>query len=134
MLVRVTWFLADSAQRKFLIKLETEYEPIQEGRGPKAWAEGRWGRPFCSSEAEFNCYGPYCANYLEAMKVVNEQMPNLMVSCPMVSRTDTSQRGQDLPESQRPCLHPERELQAFMIKPIQRITKYGLLLDVRPPR
>jgi hypothetical protein len=27
-------------------------------------------------------------------------------------------------------LHPERELQAFMIKPIQRITKYGLLLDV----
>ena len=36
-----------------------------------------------------------------------------------------------MPESQRPCLHPERELQAFMIKPIQRITKYGLLLDVR---
>lgn len=38
-------------------------------------------------------------------------------------------RGQDLPPSERPCLHPERELQAFMIKPIQRITKYGLLLD-----
>lgn len=38
-------------------------------------------------------------------------------------------RGEELPEHQRPCLHPERELQAFMIKPIQRITKYGLLLD-----
>ena len=40
------------------------------------------------------------------------------------------QRGQELPPDQRPCLHPETELQAFMIKPIQRITKYGLLLDV----
>ena len=99
-----------------MIKLETEYEPIEEGSGPKAWAEGRWGRPFVTSESEFDCYGPYCANYLDAITVVNEQMPNLL-------------RGQDLPESQRPCLHPERELQAFMIKPIQRITKYGLLLD-----
>nr|XP_018260932.1 cell division control protein 24 [Kwoniella dejecticola CBS 10117]OBR83090.1 cell division control protein 24 [Kwoniella dejecticola CBS 10117] len=102
--------------RKFLIKLETEYEPIQEGRGPKAWAEGVWGRPFITSEAEFDCYGPYCANYLDAITVVNEQMPNLM-------------RGQELPPDERPCLDPQRELQAFMIKPIQRITKYGLLLD-----
>lgn len=99
-----------------MIKLETEYEPIEEGSGSKAWAEGRWGRPFVTSESEFDCYGPYCANYLDAITVVNEQMPNLL-------------RGQDLPESQRPCLHPEQELQAFMIKPIQRITKYGLLLD-----
>ncbi|WVF73048.1 hypothetical protein IAT40_007866 [Kwoniella sp. CBS 6097] len=102
--------------RKFLIKLETEYEPIQEGRGPKAWADGVWGRPFITSEPEFDCYGPYCANYLDAITVVNEQMPNLV-------------RGQDLPDSERPCLDPQRELQAFMIKPIQRITKYGLLLD-----
>ena len=102
-------------QRKFLIKLETEYEPIEE-IGPDAWGEGRWGRPFVSSEAEFDCYGPYCANYLEAIKLVTEQMPNLML-------------GQELPPNERPCLHPERELQAFMIKPIQRITKYGLLLD-----
>ena len=102
--------------RKFLIKLETEYEPISEGLGPKAWAEGRWGRPFVTSEAEFDCYGPYCANYLDAIAVVNQQMPNLL-------------RGQELPEFQRPCLDPQRELQAFMIKPIQRITKYGLLLD-----
>ncbi|WVR07728.1 hypothetical protein IAU60_004771 [Kwoniella sp. DSM 27419] len=102
--------------RKFLIKLETEYEPIQEGRGPNAWAEGVWGRPFITSEAEFDCYGPYCANYLDAITMVNEQMPNLM-------------RGQDMPDDARPCLDPQRELQAFMIKPIQRITKYGLLLD-----
>jgi len=65
-------------QRKFLIKLETEYEPIQDGE-PSAWTEGRWGRPFCLSEAEFDCYGPYCANYLEAIKLVNEHLPNLMV-------------------------------------------------------
>ncbi|WWD19582.1 hypothetical protein CI109_104043 [Kwoniella shandongensis] len=102
--------------RKFLIKLEMEYEPIQEGRGPKAWAEGVWGRPFITSEPEFDCYGPYCANYLDAITVVNEQMPNLL-------------RGKELPASQKPCLDPQTELQAFMIKPIQRITKYGLLLD-----
>ncbi|EIW72229.1 hypothetical protein TREMEDRAFT_20727, partial [Tremella mesenterica DSM 1558] len=102
--------------RKFLIKLETEYAPIEEKQDQSAWAEGRWGMPFVTSETEFDCYGPYCANYLRAITLVNDQMPNLM-------------RGETLPESQRPCLHPERELQAFMIKPIQRITKYGLLLD-----
>ncbi|ORY33491.1 hypothetical protein BCR39DRAFT_580839 [Naematelia encephala] len=99
--------------RKFLIKLETEYEPIEEGR---TWAEGRWGLPFITSEPEFDCYGPYCANYLDAIQLVNRQLPTLL-------------RGQELPHDERPCLHPERELTAFMIKPIQRITKYGLLLD-----
>lgn len=102
-------------QRKFLIKLETEFEPIEE-RGQAAWVEGRWGRPFSTMEKEFECYGPYCANYMDAIQVVNSYMVNLML-------------GQNLPEDQRPCLHPERELQAFMIKPIQRITKYGLLLE-----
>lgn len=66
--------------RKFLIKLETEYEPIVEGLGSRAWARGRWGLPFVVSESEFNCYGPYCANYLDAMRTVAEQMPNLLVS------------------------------------------------------
>jgi cell division control protein 24 len=32
------------------------------------------------SEPEFACYGPYCANYLDAITIVNEQMPNLLVS------------------------------------------------------
>lgn len=99
--------------RKFLIKLETEYECILEGR---SWAEGRWGRPFVTSEADFECYGPFCVNYMSAIDLINDNMSSLL-------------RGQDLPEGQRPCLHPERELQAFMIKPIQRITKYSLLLD-----
>ena len=74
-----------------------------------------------TSEAEFDCYGPYCANYLDAIAIVTVQMPNLM-------------RGQELPSNEKPCLHPERELQAFMIKPIQRLTKYRLLLDVSCPQ
>lgn len=57
-----------------------EYEPIAEGNGPNAWAEGSWGRPFIMSESEFTCYAPYCANYLDAIALVTEQMPNLMVS------------------------------------------------------
>lgn len=102
-------------QRKFLIKLETEWESIEEG-GPSAWMDGRWGRPFVDMEKEFKCYGPYCAGFMDATKVVNDYMINLMA-------------GQQLPEGQRPCLHPERELQAFMIKPVQRVLKYRLLLE-----
>lgn len=64
--------------RKFLIKLETEYEPVEES-GTAAWAEGRWGRPFVTSEGEFDCYGPYCANYLDAIKIVREHMPSMLV-------------------------------------------------------
>lgn len=101
-------------QRKFLIKLETEFEPVEE-RGQAAWVEGRWGRPFSTMEKEFECYGPYCANYREAMELINLHMSTLLI-------------GQTLPEGQRPCLHPNNELQAFMIKPIQRVTKYQLLL------
>jgi cell division control protein 24 len=115
-------------QRKFLIKLETEYEPIEE-RGCTAWAEGRWGRPFVDMEKEFECYGPYCANYMDAIKVVGDFGVNLMVSGKLSAIANKIQLGQALPEGERPCLHPERELTAFMIKPIQRITKYGLLLD-----
>ncbi len=37
------------------------------------------GRPFVTSEPDFACYGPYCANYLEAITLVTEQMPVLMV-------------------------------------------------------
>lgn len=65
--------------RKFLIKLETEYEPVEES-GTTAWAEGRWGRPFVTSEGEFDCYGPYCANYLDAIAIVGEYMPSMLVS------------------------------------------------------
>ncbi|BEI86910.1 hypothetical protein CcaverHIS002_0702560 [Cutaneotrichosporon cavernicola] len=102
-------------QRKFLIKLETEFEPIDE-MGPEAWTEGRWGRPFVDMEKEFAVYGPYCANFMDAQNVVQSIHAHLMM-------------GMDLPEGRRPCLNPATELQAFMIKPIQRITKYGLLLD-----
>lgn len=66
-------------QRKFLIKLETEYEPIEE-MGQSAWSEGRWGRPFVDMEKEFAVYGPYCANFMDAMGVAAEFNVNLMVS------------------------------------------------------
>ena len=85
-------------KRKFLIKLETEFEPIDEGQDSSAWAEGRWGLPFVSSEDDFDCYGPYCANYLKAINLVNEQMPNLIVgvrfriSCKLTSSAARSFR------------------------------------------
>jgi len=42
------------------------------------------------SEPEFACYGPYCANYLDAITIVNEQMPNLLVSFPYWILADDS--------------------------------------------
>jgi cell division control protein 24 len=101
-------------QRKFLIKLETEYQHVLEG-GAAAWTKGRWGRPFIEMEADFACYGPYCAKFEEAGKLIMEYSGVLA-------------KGQELPLDQRPCLDATG-LGTYRITPIQRIMKYFLLLQ-----
>jgi cell division control protein 24 len=80
--------------------LETEYEPMVE-KGGNAWIEGNWGYPFAHfvslflpvqrskrvlivrtvlQEKDFEVYEPYCANYMNALELVEKETPNLQVS------------------------------------------------------
>ncbi|KZT71056.1 hypothetical protein DAEQUDRAFT_666975 [Daedalea quercina L-15889] len=88
-------------QRKFLIKLESMAE--------QSWGDQSWGSPFKENEeALAAAYRTYCANYTTASDILLQEMPNL-------TALDTVLAKSDLP--------------AFLIKPVQRICKYPLLLE-----
>ncbi|KAH8119326.1 hypothetical protein DFH11DRAFT_1501691 [Phellopilus nigrolimitatus] len=87
-------------QRRFLIKLE--------GVAELPWKEQRWGLHFIENEEEFAVYEPYCANYSHAMDILLTVESNLMIVA---------------------LINAKSELPAFLIKPIQRICKYPLLLE-----
>ncbi|KAL0574703.1 Guanine nucleotide exchange factor for Cdc42p [Marasmius crinis-equi] len=88
-------------QRKFLIRLESTAE--------LPWPDQRWGQHFLESEEEFVVYEPYCANYTAASELMltNEQSLSAL----------------------NHLINVKGELPAFLIKPVQRICKYPLLLD-----
>lgn len=88
-------------QRQFLIVLEGIYE--------QPWQLQRWGSAFTAKEEEFAVYEPYCANYTNASELLQVEEQNLMALCDI--------------------LNPRSELPAFLIKPVQRICKYPLLLE-----
>ncbi|KAL6310478.1 hypothetical protein BKA93DRAFT_721340 [Sparassis latifolia] len=88
-------------QRKFLIKLESVAE--------LSWDEQRWGLPFIENEDEFAVYEPYCANYIMASEILLQEEQNLAAL--------------------NHVLDAKVELPAFLIKPVQRICKYPLLLE-----
>ncbi|KAG8905074.1 hypothetical protein FRB99_000722 [Tulasnella sp. 403] len=87
-------------QRQFLIVLEGIYE--------QPWHQQHWGQAFTNKEDEFAVYEPYCANYTNASELAQAEEQNLM-ACDMIN--------------------PRSELPAFLIKPVQRICKYPLLLE-----
>ncbi|KAJ3530133.1 hypothetical protein NM688_g7754 [Phlebia brevispora] len=88
-------------QRRFLIRLESIYE--------LPWSERQWGAPFTEFEEEFAVYEPYCANYTTASEIMLQEEHHL------TARDD--------------ILNVKSELPAFLIKPVQRICKYPLLLE-----
>ncbi|KAI0066248.1 hypothetical protein BV25DRAFT_1975938 [Artomyces pyxidatus] len=88
-------------QRKFLIRLE--------GTAEMAWTDQRWGLLFTDNEEEFAVYEPYCANYTNASELMIMEEQNLMKFSHLINA--------------------KSELPAFLIKPVQRICKYPLLLD-----
>ncbi|KAI0645373.1 hypothetical protein C8Q79DRAFT_926630 [Trametes meyenii] len=88
-------------QRKFLIKVESIAE--------LAWNEQRWGLPFTENEEEFAVYEPYCANYTMASEIMLQEEANLIAL--------------------NNIINVKGELPAFLIKPVQRICKYPLLLE-----
>ncbi|KAH9949641.1 hypothetical protein B0H21DRAFT_777232 [Amylocystis lapponica] len=88
-------------QRRFLIRLESTAE--------LAWDEQRWGVPFTENEEEFSVYEPYCANYTMASEILIQEEQNL--------------------GALNNVINAKGELPAFLIKPVQRICKYPLLLE-----
>lgn len=88
-------------QRRFLIRLE--------GTADMQWRDQRWGVLFTDNEEEFAVYEPYCANYTNASELMLMEEQNLV-------------RYNHL-------INAKSELPAFLIKPVQRICKYPLLLD-----
>ena len=87
-------------QRRFLIQLEEIAEKSPE--------EQRIGHLFIQFEDSFSVYEPYCANYYSAQDLVVQETPRL-------------QKLADI-------LNPIYELPSMLIKPVQRICKYPLLL------
>ncbi|KAI8647226.1 hypothetical protein BD408DRAFT_479346 [Parasitella parasitica] len=88
-------------QRRFLIQLEEIAEKSPE--------EQRIGQLFLTAEEAFSVYEPYCANYYSAQDLVVQETPRL----------------QKLAE----IINPIYELPSMLIKPVQRICKYPLLLQ-----
>ncbi|KAI8876994.1 RhoGEF-domain-containing protein [Backusella circina FSU 941] len=87
-------------QRRFLINLEEIAErPAQ---------EQRVGNLFVQMEGSFSVYEPYCANYYSAQDLVVQETPKLLKLADV--------------------MNPVYQLQSLLIKPVQRICKYPLLL------
>ncbi|KAI9319982.1 hypothetical protein BX666DRAFT_2018116 [Dichotomocladium elegans] len=87
-------------QRRFLIQLENAAENAPE--------EQRFCLLFIQQEDAFAVYEPYCANYFSAQDLVQQEAPKL--------------------EKLSQILEPKYELPSMLIKPVQRICKYPLLL------
>ncbi|SPO36813.1 related to CDC24 - GTP/GDP exchange factor for Cdc42p [Pseudozyma flocculosa] len=95
-------------QRRFLICVEENV------RRPAD--EQHFGHVFKTMEEDFTVYEPFCANYANALELITAEASNLV-------------RLKSLPCAEGCYLDPAYELPAFMIKPVQRICKYPLLLE-----
>jgi cell division control protein 24 len=88
-------------QRRFLIQLE--------GQGTNPPQEQRFGSLFIQFEEAFAVYEPFCANFQIAQDLVVQVAPKL--------------------QKLNHIMSPTYELPAMLIKPIQRVCKYPLLLQ-----
>ncbi|KAI1869517.1 hypothetical protein JX265_006607 [Neoarthrinium moseri] len=88
-------------QRRFLIKVETT-----NSMPPTAQ---QWGAPFALYEEAFNIYQPFIANQRKAAQVANQVFDKIQVV-------------------QHPVACDFNTLDGFLLKPMQRLVKYPLLL------
>ncbi|KAI9280452.1 hypothetical protein BY458DRAFT_451229 [Sporodiniella umbellata] len=88
-------------QRRFLTQLEEMAQKPAE--------EQNFGSLFVDNEAAFNVYEPYCSNFFAAQDLVIQETPKL--------------------QKLSNVLDPTYELPSMLIKPVQRICKYPLLMQ-----
>ncbi|GAO19549.1 hypothetical protein UVI_02014570 [Ustilaginoidea virens] len=88
-------------QRRFLIRVETTNSM------PKAVQ--RWGAPFCFYEDSFDIYQPFIANQRKAAQIANLVFDKIQ-------------------QSDHPVAADFNTLDGFLLKPMQRLVKYPLLL------
>ncbi|KAK2592636.1 Guanine nucleotide exchange factor for Cdc42p [Conoideocrella luteorostrata] len=88
-------------QRRFLIRVETTNSM------PKAIQ--RWGAPFCFYEDAFDIYQPFIANQRKAAHIANIVFDKIQ-------------------QSGHPVAADFNTLDGFLLKPMQRLVKYPLLL------
>ncbi|OAA45574.1 Dbl-domain containing protein [Metarhizium rileyi] len=88
-------------QRRFLIRVETTNSL------PKAVQ--RWGAPFCFYEDAFDIYQPFIANQRKAAQIANQVFEKIQ-------------------QSEHPVATDFNTLDGFLLKPMQRLVKYPLLL------
>ncbi|CAO3595668.1 unnamed protein product [Absidia cylindrospora] len=87
-------------QRRFLIQLEKVVENEPQ--------EQHFGLLFIQMEGAFSVYEPYCSNFYSAQDLVVQEAPQLQ---------------------KLNIVNPTHQLTSLLIKPIQRICKYPLLLN-----
>jgi cell division control protein 24 len=90
-------------QRRFLIKVETTNSMQQSAQ--------QWGAPFVLYEEAFNIYQPFIANQRKAAQVANQVFESIQAI-------------------QHPVACDFNTLDGFLLKPMQRLVKYPLLLKV----
>lgn len=90
-------------QRRFLIRVETTNSMLQEVQ--------RWGAPFVTYEDSFDIYQPFIANQRKAGQIANQVFDKIQLA-------------------DHPVSFDFNTLDSFLLKPMQRLVKYPLLLKV----
>ncbi|KAI8964720.1 Pleckstrin homology domain-containing protein [Daldinia sp. FL1419] len=88
-------------QRRFLIRVETTNSMSQDMQ--------RWGAPFVTYEDAFDIYQPFIANQRKAGQIANKVFDKIQLA-------------------EHPVSFDFNTLDSFLLKPMQRLVKYPLLL------
>ncbi|KAI1780923.1 hypothetical protein F4818DRAFT_20625 [Hypoxylon cercidicola] len=88
-------------QRRFLIRVETTNSMLQDVQ--------RWGAPFVTYEDSFDIYQPFIANQRKAGQIANQVFDKIQLA-------------------DHPVSFDFNTLDSFLLKPMQRLVKYPLLL------
>ncbi|KAI1760478.1 Pleckstrin homology domain-containing protein [Hypoxylon sp. FL1150] len=88
-------------QRRFLIRVETTNSMLQDVQ--------RWGAPYVTYEEAFDIYQPFIANQRKAGQIANQVFDKIQLA-------------------DHPVAFDFNTLDSFLLKPMQRLVKYPLLL------